>query len=755
MAVELSDAEVSQPAQIQPRAELSDADVSTPATTGRPVSADQYMPASVRSQSQSLGNVSPYTPAAATGTQPREDQVPGPVVQGAGSLATDPEQRRRIIAGQLFPNLDPHEAQLRVTYGVGGRLVAVGQDGKAFYVDPAPYAPTINQPSSLIPDAPLSRVGGLIGPSLPAAGGIGGGAAAGPTSLVFGPLGAGVGAAMGDALRQYLARQLDPGIPGPQGAPPTPQPYNLRQMASETLGAAGGQAAGASILRVFAPNRLALTNTELRQLRRPGVMDAANQTYDTAQTGGVTLTPGQATGLPSLLAKEDVLSSGSAGSDNADIAATFYGGQRQQLNQLYQDYLDKVSPASDKTDAAMQFQQGTEDATRIVRQDANAAARPAYQQAQAGGQVMSPDLAQLMDLPATKTALQDAAVDYQNRTGKVANIDAPDFDLWNITKIKLDEQVNKARQAGDYSNADAIGSVRDRLRDNLDAAYPSYQTARDLAAPGQRLAARLQASLGPPGTGDETARQATAGIFGPGGINPRAVAEARDAFAASGRTDEWQAGTRAYLQDLFDTASKGPEGLNPANLRKAVWGDPNTRAAMQAALTPEQFQGLDNVMGTLEAVARSKGMNSLTAPRTVGRQELLDTAGSTAGVRGVRFLGAALSPSSYMQGFKPAADSLANWMTTRNVGKFASQIFGNPDLGLSPGAGMNFLREAANLAPGSRELITRTGEFLGQQQASSSPPLMGPRNQMAPDSLPSNYATLKNALSDSRYFGAH
>jgi hypothetical protein len=484
-------------------------------------------------------------------------------------------------------------------------------------------------------------------------------------------------------------------------------------------------------------------------------MDAANQTYDTAQTGGVTLTPGQATGLPSLLAKEDVLSSGSAGSDNADIAATFYGGQRQQLNQLYQDYLDKVSPASDKTDAAMQFQQGTEDATRIVRQDANAAARPAYQQAQAGGQVMSPDLAQLMDLPATKTALQDAAVDYQNRTGKVANIDAPDFDLWNITKIKLDEQVNKARQAGDYSNADAIGSVRDRLRDNLDAAYPSYQTARDLAAPGQRLAARLQASLGPPGTGDETARQATAGIFGPGGINPRAVAEARDAFAASGRTDEWQAGTRAYLQDLFDTASKGPEGLNPANLRKAVWGDPNTRAAMQAALTPEQFQGLDNVMGTLEAVARSKGMNSLTAPRTVGRQELLDTAGSTAGVRGVRFLGAALSPSSYMQGFKPAADSLANWMTTRNVGKFASQIFGNPDLGLSPGAGMNFLREAANLAPGSRELITRTGEFLGQQQASSSPPLMGPRNQMAPDSLPSNYATLKNALSDSRYFGAH
>jgi hypothetical protein len=645
-----------------------------------------------------------------------EDRAPGLVVQAAGSLATDPEQKRRIIAGQLFPDLSPTAAQARVFYGPNGRMAAVGMDGQPYYVDPD--RPDISALRTFSPSNLASNIGGLVGPSFPAAGGIMGGAAGGPADLIVGPLGAGAGAVAGDVIRQTLAAHLDPGIPGPQGADPTPQPYDWRQTVGEGAGAAAGQFGGASILRVFAPNRLGLSATEIDRLRRPGFMDNANRLYDQATAGGVTLSPGQATNLPSLLSKEDVLASGSAGSANADIAATFYGGQRQQLNQLYQDYLDKVSPTTDKTDAAMQFQQGAEDATRLVRQDANKAARPYYDAAKAVDQIppdIALDLAKLSDLPGMQDALKAAAPDYQNLTGKVANLDAPDFELWNLAKTKLDDAVSTAQRAGENTTAMSLDSIRSRLLTGLDAAYPDYAAARAIAAPGQRMAARLQASLGPPGTGDETARQATAGIFGPGGINPRAVAEARDAFAASGRTDEWQAGTRAFLQDLFDNASKGPDGLNPANLRKAVWGDANTRAAMQAALTPEQFQGLDNVMGTLEAVARSKGMNSLTTPRAVGGRELLDAAGGTAGVQGVRLLGTVLSPSRIMQGFGPAVDKIGDWMTTRNVAKFADRIFGNPDAGLSAESGMKFLREAARLSPGSRELITRTAEFLGQQ----------------------------------------
>ena len=48
-------------------------------------------------------------------------------------MATDPEQRRRIVAAQLFPKLNPLEAQSHVFFGDGGRMAAVGPDGKAFY----------------------------------------------------------------------------------------------------------------------------------------------------------------------------------------------------------------------------------------------------------------------------------------------------------------------------------------------------------------------------------------------------------------------------------------------------------------------------------------------------------------------------------------------------------------------------------------------------------------------------------------------
>ena len=399
-------------------------------------------------------------------------------------------------------------------------------------------------------------------------------------------------------MRQTIAGKLDPGVQTTPGAPLQPVPYNLRQTGGEALGAGAGQLAGAGFVRMIAPNALALSTRDIRNIRaNPDMLAEANRVYDQAAAQNVNLTPGQATGLPSLLSKEDALASGSVDANSADLARARYNMQRQQLNQLYQDYLGTVSSVSDKTDAALQAQQGVEDAQRIVRQQANAAARPSYDAAQAGGQVMSPDLAQLSELPAMQDALKAAAVDYQNRTGKVANIDAPDFDLWNIAKRKLDEAVNKAKVGGDYSNADALDSVRSRLLTNLDAAYPTYATARETAAPGQRLAARMESSLGRGGAGDETAKQVTAPIFNSN--NPRSIAENRDAFMAAGRQDEWNAGIRAYLQDTLDDVVRSQEGLNPGMLRRQIWSNPNRMQAMQAAMTPEQFQGLNNVMERL------------------------------------------------------------------------------------------------------------------------------------------------------------
>jgi hypothetical protein len=216
--------------------------------------------------------------------------------------------------------------------------------------------------------------------------------------------------------------------------------------------------------------------------------------------------------------------------------------------------------------------------------------------------------------------------------------------------------------------------------------------------------------------------------------NPRAIAEARDAFTAAGRGDEWNAGTRAYLQDAIDTASKSQDGLNPAMLRRQVWSDPDRRAAMQAAMSPQAFQGLDNVMQVMEGAARSRGMNSLTAPRQAGAAAFQEAAGATPGVRAANLVGQIGDPFRLVRSIGTASDQVAASLTRRNMANISERLF-------SP-SGMAFLNQAGMMAPGSQRLVSAAAEFLGQQAGGSDvatgrPPIPSfdmrvPRNQLAP-----------------------
>jgi hypothetical protein len=632
--------------------------------------------------------------------------VPGITTQAIVSLPTDPDQKRRILGAQLFPGLDPKDAQARIFPGVNGRMAAVGLDGKPFYVEPAPSGTdtganpysSASIASTLPPAAEIpARVGASAGPALPAGGGIAGGSIAGPTSVFFGPVGAAVGAGAGDYLRQKLATHFDP--------TPDKTPYNYGQTATEAVGAGTGQWLGATALRFFAPNALASRLADPRQLRAS--LPQAENVNALAQGLGVRgLTPGMLSNSPGLLASEDVIHSGLVGAANAQKAQDTYAGTRNDLiNAFDQHVLDQISSASDKTDASMQFQQGRADATRLVRQQANAAAKPSYDAAQAGGQVMSPDLAQLMDAPAVKTAMDAARTDYANFYGKAAP-DTPDFNLWNLTKQKLDAQYTTAQRAGDNTAAAAADSLRQRLLTNLDAAYPTYETGRATAAPGLRLAARLDDAAGSAGgLGTDTARAVTAPVFEQN--NPRAIGEMRDAFTQANRQDEWNAGTRAYMQDVIDKTVKSQGGLNPSMLRAQLWGNPNARASMQAALGPQQFQGLENYMQVLEAAARARGINSLTAGRQATAEELRKAAdqGGAGAVRAIGNLG------DITQGFgwKPVWNYIADRMNARGLQGMTDRLF-SPD-------GLRFLEQMAATSPLSRKALTASSEFLGQQVA--------------------------------------
>jgi hypothetical protein len=294
--------------------------------------------------------------------------------------------------------------------------------------------------------------------------------------------------------------------------------------------------------------------------------------------------------------------------------------------------------------------------------------------------------------------------------------DTPDFDLWDLTKRKLDDAHAVAKEAGENTTASAIDGLRKDLLTQLDTAYPTYAEGRATAAPGLREAARLADVVGKGGElGTEKLRAILNPVFE--STNPQAIAASRDSFIKAGKEAEWNAGTRAYMQDIFDATTKSQEGLNPSMLRRQLWSDVNKRDAMQAAMDPAAFQGLENFMGTLENVARSRGMNSLTAPRQAGANALQEAAGNTAGVRAVGLL-KGLSPQRLLDLPGRAADVIQNWMIKRNMDSIGDYLFSQN--------GQRYLREMAGLPSGTQRAAVATARFLGRQGG-----LPGPSSQQA------------------------
>lgn len=632
----------------------------------------------------------------------------------AGSLATDKEQQRRIVASQMFPNMDAREALSRVAYAPDGRLYAVGEDGTPAYVDPQNLS--LRNPSSFAPGNLARQAASLAGGSLPVAGGIAGGVASGATSLVAGPALAAGGAAAGDAARQFGARYMDPGDPFANGAKPG---YDLLQTAMEAGLAGAGQMGGALFNRMIAPNTLRVSEQDARLLaRNPNAVAAARQNADEAAGIGVNLTPGQASGTRSLLQYEDAAMQRP---DLVDRASGFYQNQGKQLQAAGQNVLADISPQADKTMGSQAFREAAGEVPNVVRRQANATARPAYEAAERAGNALTPDLAAMMDNPAVQDAMTQARSTYRIARQSVAP-EAPDFTLWDLTRRSLRDMAQKARMSGDRTQASALDDVLGRLSERLDDAFPSYPAARAAAAPGQRLAATLEeTATGAAGaTGvDDRARNILAPIFERS--NPQYVAETRKAFAQAGRESEWNQGVRAYLQDVFDRASRSQEGLNASMLRRQVWGNVDNREALRAAMTPQQFEGFDRFLRVVENVSRTYPQNSLTAMRGNAQAALSEAAQDT----GTRALAVAERATSPIR-FADTLGSIFEWVKQGRIDRNASRIVDNlfsPD-------GVAYLEQMARMGPNTKQAATLTSYFLTRMGAAGGDdetPTLAPR----------------------------
>jgi hypothetical protein len=319
------------------------------------------------------------------------------------------------------------------------------------------------------------------------------------------------------------------------------------------------------------------------------------------------------------------------------------------------------------------------------------AERPAIQEAWEGAQRLAANEGR--QLPSVMAVMPD---------GQTVRIIHPDFEAFDYMKRALDDQVNNATG----NERRVLSDLRSQFVEQLDQMYPTYAQARATAAPGQRLAQRLEDSgtgTTAGGTGAERARSIVNPVFNQ---NPRAISEARDAYIAANREDEWNAGVRAYLQDAIDRASMSQQGLNPSMLLRNVWNNQDTRAAMQSAMTPQQFQGFENFMGTIEDVARTFPMNSLTDMRK-NAGAALDAAGANNPISRATAIGAnVVSPWRLPDIGAKGLDAINRWAQGRTVQSIVNNLF-SPD-------GLRYLQAMSRVSPRSQQAIELTGQLVAR-----------------------------------------
>ena len=714
----------------------------------------------------------PYTGLASRELPPGVPTAAGADVQLAAGLAKDPEQRKRIYAAQVFPNMPTAQALSRMFLS-NGRLAAMGDDNKPVYLEPETPAGMTTGPmrtwTGMAPSNLAQNVAGAVGAIPPLAGAVAGGMMAAPTSMVAGPAAAAAGASLGDMVRQYLARQFDPAS---TRSLLDPRPDSWRQTAEEAAMGAGGQFLGAGFNRMGgASNPMNMRTQDIRRVQAPGVLDEARANIADARAQGVDLSMGQATGNPGMIGIEDVAYRTPTVPGGQDVAGQFYAAQRGQVGQAGRGMLDTIAPQISKTEAALQFRDHSGEASHAIRQQGNALARGAYDAAEAAPMPApwSVPLPEVTGTPGVNAAgnpslrvsgpgpglahtlnsspadfklydmlkTPDASAAYGAAVNSAANdgITIPTlkevlsgatvpFQGWDHMKKVLQGQSTQAAREGNYHHATQLTDMANAIKNEVSAINPAYGDALRITAPYQRMAQELKDSaVGRAGEMDSSARvqSIVAPVFRQ--ANPEFVAAARQAFVDTNGENAWNNGIRSYVHDTIDNASKGAMGLNPASLHRTLIGDTDNRAVLQAAMTPDQFSGFEKFMGVVGNMAKTPAMGSPTNPREVTASVLMGQA-ETPLAKLFRHAGDLFSLEG-VNTLRKIGHAVSDNLTQRNASKIVDMLFDRD--------GMRFLEAMAKVPIGQQQSTNVQSQMLARAllngQGSPSPGAGQPPSQ--------------------------
>jgi len=589
------------------------------------------------------------------------------------SFASDRGEAVNFLAQKVFPDIPVEEAKKFFTE----------KDGMIAFRDP-------EGKEHVIADSLLKRLALGVGPSLP----IGTGTAAGIASMPLAATGIGTlgtigltggAAAAGEAARQKIGDYLMD----------TPDPsLNAGSILFEGGMGAAGQGLGkgmAALSERYAVRDLAKMSPT-----------ATKNAYSQAQRHGVDLTPGEATGLPSLKAQQKRLGNITATSDDM---ASFYEKRNDQVFSAWDDFLGSISKNGDADSVAESARSAAQKSISDVRAARSAAAAPHYEAAFADD--VTVDTAPILNglderLGVAKGGIKAALTSARNL---LVDGDRPDTRLRALheAKMALDDMIEGARESGMGNTAKReLVSLKNQLLDAMDDASPDYTTARQIFSnesgavdDAMNSTVKILAGLK-----DVNLQRATTEILNPGTRSAGTVARAR-ALLEKADPEAWQGIKRIYLQQEMDKAfrvSQSGAVQNPAGKLYATLTRTPQLRNLKAAMTGPEYARFTEFMDVMKRASSVKQIGSDTAWNQEANKEAFDAARP--------FLAKVAKNINPLKALENAADFFTNRNLEKNAQTMVDVITsGDPEA-------VKVLRELRKLSPKDMRWRALVGHLL-------------------------------------------
>jgi hypothetical protein len=496
------------------------------------------------------------------------------------NLVRDPETKIRLAAESLFPG----DTSARERFGfVNGRLAYATDDGGLQYVSNRPT----ELGAALVANVP-EIAGGIVG------------------SLSSSPFVGGVAGVTG-------ARGLKDAAAGLLFDEPQTIAGNLKDVGVT----AGVEAAtgGTAKLLLGGANRgrvLDLTpdNLSAAQAKRGAIRQATGVETDLAL----------ASGDPRLLALRNFLKqqpneTGAAINAADDLAES-------QFDDATRKVLDIVAQPAPADTAGRAGVNAAKESIRVARQAVRNKVQPMYQEAYAAlPEVTDPQILGYLKKPYFPQALAAA-----RRLAKLDGVDIPpgsepSLQVLDYTKQALDDVIEGLETAGKRSEARALRGQKNAFVKLLDeSSGDAYKRARaayqkgikETVEPLEKGAVGVLAKIP-----DQRAASAAAKIFRDENVTAGEVARVRQVLEKQD-PEAWRGLVRQHVSRELNQARRATQGGGEVNvagkLHQRIWGDPASRARMNAALGSDASDALKGLMETAETLAQAPARGSNTQP---------------------------------------------------------------------------------------------------------------------------------------------